>query len=65
MNKGTLIAVIIGIIVALGAAGALMSHGSKLSTYDNLTSCLKDNGAVMFGASWCPHCADQKKLFEK
>lgn len=24
---------------------------------------LKASGAVMFGAHWCPHCADQKRLF--
>lgn len=25
--------------------------------------CLTDNGAVMYGAYWCPHCQDQKKMF--
>lgn len=24
---------------------------------------LSDSGAVMYGAYWCPHCQDQKKLF--
>jgi uncharacterized membrane protein/glutaredoxin len=24
---------------------------------------LKDSGAVMYGAWWCPHCHDQKQLF--
>ncbi|MCB9806699.1 hypothetical protein H6768_02195 [Candidatus Peribacteria bacterium] len=33
--------------------------------YPNLTACMKKNQTVMFGASWCPHCAAQKKLFGK
>jgi glutaredoxin len=26
---------------------------------------MKEKQTVMFGASWCPHCAAQKKLFGK
>lgn len=25
---------------------------------------LADSGAIMYGAAWCPHCTDQKELFE-
>ena len=25
---------------------------------------LSESGAAMYGAYWCPHCADQKELFE-
>jgi hypothetical protein len=25
--------------------------------------CLKDSGAVFYGAFWCPHCNEQKELF--
>jgi thiol-disulfide isomerase/thioredoxin len=28
-----------------------------------LAQCLTDHGAKFFGASWCPHCAQQKKDF--
>lgn len=31
--------------------------------YDDFTTCLKDKGAVFYGAFWCPHCQSQKKLF--
>ena len=24
---------------------------------------LKDSGVLFYGASWCPHCQDQKRLF--
>jgi hypothetical protein len=30
---------------------------------DTFASCLNDNGAVMYGASWCGHCSEQKELF--
>lgn len=30
---------------------------------EKLAKCLTTAGAKMYGAYWCPHCADQKKLF--
>jgi glutaredoxin len=29
---------------------------------DTFTQCLKDSGAKFYGASWCSHCQNQKKL---
>ena len=31
--------------------------------YDEFATCLKDKGAVFYGAFWCQHCKAQKKLF--
>ena len=31
--------------------------------YDAFATCLKDKGAVFYGAFWCAHCQSQKKLF--
>ena len=28
-----------------------------------LAECLTDSGAKFYGASWCPHCNDQKDMF--
>lgn len=28
-----------------------------------IAQCLTDNDIKMYGAFWCPHCQDQKKLF--
>jgi len=28
-----------------------------------LAEYLSDEGAVFYGASWCPHCQEQKRLF--
>jgi hypothetical protein len=33
------------------------------SPYDDFAQCLTDQGVKMYGAWWCSHCADQKKLF--
>lgn len=28
-----------------------------------LAKCLTEKGVIFYGASWCPHCANQKKAF--
>ena len=43
--------------------GLLLSSCTGTGEYKNLTACLAEKKVVMFGASWCPHCAEQKKLF--
>lgn len=30
---------------------------------DRLTDCFRNNGAEMYGTSWCPHCQRQKAMF--
>ncbi|MEK7195547.1 MAG: hypothetical protein AAB655_02540 [Patescibacteria group bacterium] len=30
---------------------------------DSFAQCLKDKGAVFYGAFWCPHCVNQKNMF--
>ncbi len=30
--------------------------------YDKLAQCLTKKGVKFYGASWCPHCAAQKKV---
>lgn len=30
-----------------------------------LASHLEETGAIMYGAYWCPHCADQKAMFDQ
>lgn len=31
--------------------------------YDSFAKCLTEKGVVMYGAYWCPHCQNQKKMF--
>jgi len=52
-------------LVALGAAwgGYYYFSYRKVSTLDGFAKCLSSKGARMYGAWWCPHCADQKETF--
>ena len=31
--------------------------------YDSFAQCIKASGATFYGAFWCPHCQNEKKLF--
>ncbi|MGV8084852.1 MAG: protein disulfide isomerase family protein [Candidatus Bilamarchaeum sp.] len=31
--------------------------------YDAFAKCLTEKGAKFYGASWCPHCKEQKEMF--
>ncbi|MBI2139300.1 hypothetical protein HYU14_00125 [Candidatus Woesearchaeota archaeon] len=37
--------------------------GEEDNPLDAFAQCLTDKGAVMYGASWCPHCQNQKEMF--
>ena len=39
----------------------LRKRGNSLNTF---AQCLAAKQAKMYGAYWCPHCADQKAMFE-
>jgi hypothetical protein len=52
--------------VAIAAFGIVYYVGyQKTSTHklDKFAKCLTDRGVKMYGAWWCPHCAEQKELF--
>lgn len=36
---------------------------SQPSQYDAFAQCIEESGAIFYGASWCPHCAEQKEMF--
>lgn len=54
-----------GLLVLLiaGLIGASFLVKSGPSKYDSFAQCLKDKGAVMYGAFWCPHCQSTKRMF--
>ena len=52
---------IVNEIPAIQAAETLSSADAVSA--EKLAKCLTTAGAKMYGAYWCPHCADQKKLF--
>lgn len=41
------------------------SSSTAPGKYDAFAQCLTENGAVFYGAFWCPHCQNQKALFGK
>jgi hypothetical protein len=56
------------IVIALAALGAAWGgyyyfSYRQVSTLDGFAKCLNSKGARMYGAWWCPHCADQKEAF--
>jgi len=52
-------------ILLISAIGLVLASCTSNTDYPNLTACMEKNQTVMFGASWCPHCVAQKKLFGK
>lgn len=60
--------VVILVIVAAAGAFAAVRYNEKQAGPDprnDLAQCLTDKGVKMYGAYWCPHCSQQKKLFGK
>lgn len=63
MSKQTIISILI-IIIALGAILFFVNKADKKpGQYDEFATCLADSGATFYGAFWCPHCQNQKKMF--
>lgn len=52
------------IFVGIAAVFLLSACGDLLGDrYVGFSQCLSEKGVTMYGAYWCPHCANQKKLF--
>ena len=39
------------------------NNETKASPLDPFAQCLRDKDIVMYGAEWCQHCQNQKKMF--
>lgn len=63
MSKKIILLVSVLILVIVFIVVTLMP--SKPGKYDEFAKCLGEKGAKFYGTFWCPHCADQKSLFEK
>lgn len=62
MNSTTSM-VILGVLVFGAIIVAAVVKNNLPSKYDDFAQCITDNGGKMFGAYWCPNCADQKDRF--
>jgi hypothetical protein len=56
--------VITFLIAAAFAAVIYMGLRKRGHRFDAFAKCLAAKQATMYGAYWCPHCADQKEMFE-
>lgn len=61
--KKAIIASVIGVVAIGGLVAWGVYESKKPGDYDVLAQCINDSGAKFYGAFWCPHCANQKKLF--
>jgi hypothetical protein len=56
--------IIIAVLIVAGFAAViylgLRKRGNRL---DAFAKCIASKQAKMYGAYWCPHCADQKEMF--
>lgn len=53
-------AIIVGGVVYFSTKATTPQNNSQL---DAFAQCLKDSGAVFYGASWCSHCQNEKERF--
>lgn len=63
MKPKTIIILALLLIIIVGGLAWLGTRPPAVSELDGFAQCLKDKGATFYGAFWCPHCMDQKKLF--
>ena len=50
-----------GLIALMG--GWTYYQSTLPGEYDTFAQCLTEKGATFYGAFWCPHCQNQKKMF--
>jgi hypothetical protein len=60
LRKVIIAAVLIVVFGVVYYIGYKKTSSHKL---DAFAKCLTDRGVKMYGAYWCPHCAEQKELF--
>jgi hypothetical protein len=63
MRKERVLIVAVTLLVLAGILGIAYWQNSAPGTLDAFAQCLKEKGATFYGAFWCPHCQNQKKMF--
>jgi|SRR3989338_1267575 len=67
VNKQTILiilAMILFVVVPVVLFAVVSTKSAvKPGQYDGLAVCLTEKGTKMYGAYWCAHCANQKKMF--
>lgn len=63
MNKQKRYIIIIALVAVFG--GLIAWYKMTPGPYDALAQCISNSGAKYYGAFWCPHCQEQKRVFSK
>ena len=54
----------IALILAAFAAVIYLGLRKRSNRLDTFAKCVAAKPTTMYGAYWCPHCAEQKEMFE-
>lgn len=52
------------VVVVVAAGGYYLVRRKRTGRLDSFAQCLSSKGVKMYGAFWCPHCQEQKELFD-
>lgn len=58
-----IIFIIVITFIIISGAVLLTRPPATAGNLDAFAQCLAEKGVTMYGAAWCPHCQNQKKLF--
>ncbi len=61
-SKRFLIIGIVAVIIILVIIGFYLNNRTS-GQYDNFAKCISNEEVKIYGAYWCPHCINQKKMF--
>lgn len=62
MSKTTIFWAVV-VLLIVGGIGSTWYMKTLPGKYDALAQCLTEKGAKFYGAFWCPHCQEQKRMF--
>ncbi len=60
-----IIALLFVVTMLAGCSSSMPSGGESEAAALSVAQCLTEKGAKMYGAFWCPHCSEQKRVFGK
>lgn len=63
MKKSSLIWLVIAVLLIAGVVW-LIKMPARSGKLDAFASCISNSGAKFYGAFWCPHCQNQKAMFD-
>ncbi len=61
-QKNAIIFIVIAVVLVVGYI-YLNKEQRAPGQLDSFAQCLKDKGAIFYGAFWCPHCQNEKGFF--